>query len=927
MNQPTAAVIGSWNINAGSATVSGLITLAGASNIAGRVSKIVTTTGTLNGNGGITVVAAAVANKVIDMSGGAGTFNLKGALTTPVNGTLTAGTTSTFNYADTATTQAVGFFGAGGYANLNFNNTTASGATLATAITTTNVTGDITVGSGLLSTTVAIAGNAGKTFSVASGATYKTTSTTAPIPTGFGTITFDANSTTKYNQSNLVTVIARSYGHLELNSAAANKTMTIGAGTLSVAGNLSIGGGTLASPVSAATNNPVINLTGNITINALATFTASSTQTLSVAGNWTNDGTFSGNGGLVSLNGTGSQTIAGSTATAFASLTIANTAAAITANTNFSVPTAETLTVNANAVLTPAAAVIIGGAGTLTGSGTVRVTRTAATADFSSQYTITNKTLTNLTVDYMGTAAQTVSAITYGNLSIDNSSGATAAGNLTIGGDLSVSTGTLDLSTFTANRSTSGGTLTVASGATLKIGGANSFPSNYTTHTLGATSTVNYSGTSQTVSAESYGHLTTSGSGTKTAGGAVTVNGNVTVGASTTLDLSSFSHTFKGNLTNSGTFTASTSTVTLSGGSASHTLTATAAIAFNNLIMNDANGARLSGGNVTVNGTLTLTSGNITTSANVLIIGSSGSVSRTSGHIVGNLRKTIASGSNVSTDWEVGNGNYSPATTVFATVSGSGTFTVAVTTSDHPNIGTSGFDTSHTVNKYWTLTQGTMTFSSTYTATFTFVAGDLDSGATTGYLAVGRYNAGWTYPTTGARTSTTTQGTGLSAFGDFQLAQASWDSYNSTCATITASYGASPNNILCGKGTGYGTSGGAYSIGIYDANGAARTTDNSLSASSGTVTTGDYNLTNCCAWGAPGTWHMIIFEAATAPSGDYATVSGASSVRQIATFTVTASALPDLPTPLSALLAALGVGTAYAFARKWALSREATSGC
>ena len=51
------------------------------------------------------------------------------------------------------------------------------------------------------------------------------------------------------------------------------------------------------------------------------------------------------------------------------------------------------------------------------------------------------------------------------------------------------------------------------SGATLSIGGTNTFPSNYSTVTLGTTSTVNYSGTNQTVSNQSYGHLTLSGSG------------------------------------------------------------------------------------------------------------------------------------------------------------------------------------------------------------------------------------------------------------------------------------------------------------------------------------------------------------------------------------------------------------------------------
>ena len=101
-----------------------MITLAGANTTAARVGTIVTTTGTLNANGGMTFTASAAATKVINMSGGAGTLNLKGALTVPAFfiETLTAGTTSTFNYADTAN-QTVNYFSAGAYNNLTFNNT------------------------------------------------------------------------------------------------------------------------------------------------------------------------------------------------------------------------------------------------------------------------------------------------------------------------------------------------------------------------------------------------------------------------------------------------------------------------------------------------------------------------------------------------------------------------------------------------------------------------------------------------------------------------------------------------------------------------------------------------------------------------------------------------------------------------------------
>lgn len=82
-------------------------------------------------------------------------------------------------------------------------------------------------------------------------------------------------------------------------------------------------------------------------------------------------------------------------------------------------------------------------------------------------------------------------------------------------GDLHISNGTFNLSTFTINRSAAGGVLTLANTAVLKIGGVNSLPINYS-YTLNIISEVEYAGTNQTISAANYGKCIASGIGTKT---------------------------------------------------------------------------------------------------------------------------------------------------------------------------------------------------------------------------------------------------------------------------------------------------------------------------------------------------------------------------------------------------------------------------
>ena len=184
--------------------------------------------------------------------------------------------------------------------------------------------------------------------------------------------------------------------------------------------------------------------------------------------------------------------------------------------------------------------------------------------------------------------------------------------------------GTLTVSTALAGS----GTLTPATGSALNLGGT--FSSLTLATTANTPNTVAFtSASSQSVPGLVYNNLSFSGASTKILAAAVTVNSTLTISAGTLAD-GGFVLAANGNIVNNGTHTG-VGQISLSGGSGAHSLTGTGA--YQNLAVNDSNGATIASGTTTVNGTLTLTTGILSSSGGTLTLGNSASISRAAGSL------------------------------------------------------------------------------------------------------------------------------------------------------------------------------------------------------------------------------------------------------------------------------------------------------
>jgi len=355
-----------------------------------------------------------------------------------------------------------------------------------------------------------------------------------------------------------------------------------------------------------ANNNRTLTVTtagsthqGDVTISGTFAFTANNGQRLTLAGNFTCTGTFTnstGNDGAIIFNGTGTKTITSSAT--LKSITVNNASLILTAGGGLSLTTNLTVTAG---TFNPNGYVITGsGTNTLSVTGTLIVDAPTFAGSYPGWETRTLNA--GSTVIYTSSAPVIDAALTYSNLTFSGTGTAGSSGNLTIQGNLATSGGgNLNFDPFDLTISGTRPSVTIAgftTSGTLRC-----------TKTAG-TATLTNSVTAGSILINGTGgtlHLGT-GLGHST-GGDVNIQAGTLQAGTCTLDVD-------GDWIQVGTFVADSSTINFRGSGPTVVVPATI---FHNLRVNRPNGMSLAG-NVTVNGTLTLSNGTLSIGAHTLTL-------------------------------------------------------------------------------------------------------------------------------------------------------------------------------------------------------------------------------------------------------------------------------------------------------------------
>ncbi len=229
--------------------------------------------------------------------------------------------------------------------------------------------------------------------------------------------------------------------------------------------------------------------------------------------------------------------------------------------------------------------------------------------------------------------------------------------------------------------------------------------------------------------------------------------------------------------TNTPTVTLSSgSTVEYNGTAASQVLTG--ANNYSNLVLNNSLGYTMTA-DATVTANLALTQGKVVTGA-YKMISTSGTVngaastslplSGLTSYINGKMQMPFAAGT-LSQIFPIGDASaYAPVSLTLASVSSAGGIIASTTNTAQANFATAQIDQAKYVKRTWTLANNGTAFT-TFSGTFNFVTGDIQSGANTANFIGGVYSGSWTYPAVGTKTGTSTQLTGCTILSDYMVGE------------------------------------------------------------------------------------------------------------------------------------------------------------
>ncbi len=395
------------------------------------------------------------------------------------------------------------------------------------------VNGNILVNKGTLNCTATITASAGSLLTLAANATLtlgvnsSATDVTFPAAITNVNISLGAGSTVNYNTNGSQTFRdGISYHHLNFNTGNIAKVITPAANVV-VSGNLSVNNNTASATLDISTFNLDIN--GNLSGNGIITVTSGS---INLAGNNTSSGTFTPGSGTFTYDGSGAQTVRGATYSAliFSGSGTKTSAASAVANGKVTIDAGVTFNCDNDNFTANDSLVISGTFTDASASGTNTINHLRITSGGTLNCTVANAFSISGSINNEGTFTSGTGTYTFITAGTKN-----LYGTLAFGSGISIATGVTVQNagnvTITGNivGSATSSTWENLSNSSLTFSGSMLTTGTLTASASPNTITYNHSG-SVTIKVATYHNLIKTGAGTATTGsGTITINNALTI--------------------------------------------------------------------------------------------------------------------------------------------------------------------------------------------------------------------------------------------------------------------------------------------------------------------------------------------------------------------------------------------------------------